>query len=111
MWHVVLALVSGGVVGYVVARLPIKRWRRVAPVLPRKRRLTLEQMDAIKARMLREGYPLSDGTAQGNETIWRSLTRRVRRPQLQALLGWTDAQIDARVRELRKQRRDLTGRR
>ena len=74
-------------------------------------RLTWEQMDALKARMLHEGFPLADSDAARNETIWRSLAGRRRRPQLQALMGWTEDDIEARLRDLRQQRTVQTGRR
>lgn len=64
-------------------------------------------MDALKARMIQEGYPLADGTPQGNETLWRSLVRGVRRPQLLRLLRMTPEALDARITEIRAQRGKL----
>jgi hypothetical protein len=61
-------------------------------------------MDALRARMVRIGGPLPDLTEAENDRVWRSLTSHRRRPQLQALLGMSNAQIDqalARVRLVR----------
>jgi hypothetical protein len=60
----------------------------------RTHRRTWEEMDRLRARMVREGFPLPELTATENERVWRSLTGRRRRPQLQALLGISDGQID-----------------
>ena len=75
-----------------------------------RRRLTPEEMDALKARLVREGYPLHDSTKQGNETIWKSLTRGVRRGHLLALLAMTPEQYDQRLPELRRHHFAATGR-
>ena len=58
-------------------------------------------MDALRARMVRVGGPLPDLTDAENERVWRSLTSRRRRPQLQALLGMSDAKIDQLVARMR----------
>jgi hypothetical protein len=68
-------------------------------------------MDRLRARMVREGYPLPDLIPEVNERVWYSLAGRRRRPQLQALLGLRDDEIDAQVRSLRAQRTALTGKR
>jgi hypothetical protein len=81
------------------------------PPVVGKRRLSWEQMDQLKARMVREGYPLSKLSPSINEAVWYSLAKRVRRPQLHALLGMTDEQIDNAVRDLRGMRQLTTGRR
>lgn len=78
---------------------------------PTRTRRRWEEMDADRARMLAEGYALSAISERGRETIWQSLTQRRRRPQLQVLLGWDDAQIDARIEELRAERQQVTGKR
>lgn len=78
---------------------------------PTRTRRRWEEMDADRARMLREGYALSGVSERGRETIWQSLTQRRRRIQLQVLLGWDDAQIDARIEELRAERQQVTGKR
>ena len=75
-----------------------------------RRRLAPEEMDALKARMVREGYPLLDSSKQGNETIYKSLTRGVRREQVLALVGMTSQQFEPRLQELRRQHYQATGR-
>jgi hypothetical protein len=54
--------------------------------------------------MVRHGHPLPELTSAENERVWRSLTGRRRRPQLQALLGMTDAQIDQALDQIRRER-------
>jgi hypothetical protein len=58
-------------------------------------------MDALRARMVQAGEPLPDLTDAENERVWRSLTSRRRRPQLQAILGMPDAQIDQALARMR----------
>ena len=65
-------------------------------------------MDAVKARMVHEGYPLADSTPQGNETVWKSLAGGVRRAQLLDLLGMTPEAFEERLREVRQQRKQAT---
>jgi hypothetical protein len=65
-------------------------------------------MDALRARMVRVGGPLPDLTDAENERVWRSLTSRRRRPQLQALLGMSDAQIDQVLARMRLARSVFT---
>jgi hypothetical protein len=73
--------------------------------------MSWEAMDQLKARMVREGFPLPDLSPQLNENVWRSLSGRVRRRELQALLGMSDAQIDHAVRDLRGMRTVARGKR
>jgi len=75
------------------------------------RRRTWEQMDTLRARMVREGFPLADLTAAENVRVWRSLTARRRRPELQAVLGMTDGQIDQALTRMRLVRQLRTPRR
>jgi|GEM_PF-2504050 len=72
------------------------------------RRRTWEKMDALRARMVRVGGPLPDLTEAENERVWRSLTSRRRRPQLQGLLGMSDGQIDQTLARMRVVRRIVT---
>jgi hypothetical protein len=58
-------------------------------------------MDALRARMLQAGGPLPDLTEAENDRVWRSLTSRRRRSQLQALLGMSDAHIEQKVARMR----------
>ena len=75
---------------------------------PRRR---WEAVDILRARMLQEGYPLADLTPQENRRVWVSLAQRRRRSQLQVILGWDDILIEARVRDVRRQYRQVTGKR
>lgn len=68
-----------------------------------------EQADRLRARMLREGYPLGDLTHKENERLWLSLTQRRRWDKLQALTGWDDGALRQRVRALSRQRQTLRG--
>jgi hypothetical protein len=67
-------------------------------------------MDALRARMLQEGYQLDGLTARERERVWYSLAGKRRRPQLRALLGTGDDEIDDLVAQARKQRAQLTRR-
>jgi hypothetical protein len=58
-------------------------------------------MDTLRARMLQAGSPLPDLTDAENERVWRSLTSRRRRPQLQALLGMSDGKIEQKLARMR----------
>lgn len=64
----------------------------------------------LRARLVREGYPLPDLTPEENERYWASLVSRRRRAHLRQLLDMTDTDIDAEVARLRTQRL-LAGRR
>ena len=75
---------------------------------PGPRRRTWEEMDTLRARMVQAGGSLPDLTDAENERVWRSLTSRRRRPQLQAILGMADAQIDQIVARMRLVRSVLT---
>ena len=74
-----------------------------------KVRRTPEDMDQVRAQMMRDGYPLP-GSQRGNETVWKSLAGGIRRPQLLALLGMTPESFEERLREVRQQRKQLMGR-
>lgn len=74
------------------------------------RRRTWEEMDALRAQMVREGFPLAELSTAENERVWRSLTQRRRQPQLLVLLGMNAVQLDAALGRLRAQHRALTGR-
>lgn len=75
------------------------RWRR-----------TPEEADTLRARLVREGYPLSDLTARENEQFWWSLVGRRRRGQLLTLLGIADTELEVAIDRVRRQRRAVTGR-
>ena len=51
----------------------------------------------MRARMVREGYPLADLEDRANEAVWYSLAKRTRRPQLASLLQLGEDQLDAAV--------------
>lgn len=71
---------------------------------PQRRRRTPEEADALRARLVREGYPLPDLTHEENERIWMSLVARRRRPHVLRLLGMTESQIEGAIGRLRTQR-------
>jgi hypothetical protein len=79
------------------------------PLVSGKKRLSWERMDWLKARMVREGYPVPEVSPSMNEAVRYSRAKRVRRPQLHALLGMTAEQIDTAVRDLRGMRTVATG--
>jgi hypothetical protein len=76
-----------------------------------RHRRTWEEMDALRARMVREGFPLAELTGAENWRVWQSLLTRRRRPQLQALLGMTEQQLEAATAQLRLQRQLVKERR
>jgi hypothetical protein len=67
-------------------------------------------MDALRARMVREGYLFDGLTARERERVWYSLASKRRRPQLAALLGTDVEEMDALVARVRKERAQLTKR-
>jgi hypothetical protein len=69
------------------------------------------EADVLRARMLREGYPLRDLTRKENEWVWISLTQGRRWDHLHQLTGMDRAQFRARLRELSAQHVAATGRR
>ncbi|MGZ3611992.1 MAG: hypothetical protein ACXVBU_18215, partial [Ktedonobacteraceae bacterium] len=50
-------------------------------------RRTPEQLDDLRARMIREGYPLDGVSIQDSNDVWKTLTQRRRWDRLQALTG------------------------
>lgn len=76
------------------------------PVGPRRR--TWEEVDTLRARMLQAGGSLPDLTEAENDRVWRSLTSRRRRPQLQALLGMSDGKIEQKLARMRLARSVFT---
>jgi hypothetical protein len=78
-----------------------------------RQRRSPEEADAVRARMVREGYPLAELSARENEQFWWSLVgrRRRRRPQLLALLRMTETELEWGIERVRRQRRQVTGRR
>ena len=78
---------------------------------PRAKRRTPEEADQLRARMIREGYPLLDLTPRENEQFWWTLVNQRRRPQLLALLGITYDELHAALDRVRRQRQVTTGRR
>ena len=73
-------------------------------------RRTPIEADQLRARMIREGYPLGDLTTKENNRMWVTLTQRRRWPQLQQVTGMTDAQLQARVKQISADHFALTGR-
>ena len=73
-------------------------------------RRTPIEADQLRARMIREGYPLGDLTTKENNRMWVTLTQRRRWPQLQQMTGMTDAQLQARVKQISADHFALTGR-
>ncbi len=69
----------------------------------RRVRRTPEEADRLRARMIREGYPLADLARKENDYFWQTLTQRRRWEQLQALTGMSDEALRARVKEMRRQ--------
>jgi DNA-binding CsgD family transcriptional regulator len=61
-------------------------------------------MDALRAQMVRQGYHLDGLTPRERERVWYSLASKRRRPQLAALLGADEDEIDALVARVRKER-------
>ena len=74
-------------------------------------RRTPPEMDALRARMIREGYPLSDLTTRDNARLWKTLTEQRRWSYLQRLTGMTEAELSERVREIRRQYKAATDKR
>lgn len=68
-----------------------------------------QEADALRARMVREGYPLADLTPKENERLWMSLTQRRRWDKLQALTGLDDLALRQRVRAVTRQRQEWRG--
>jgi hypothetical protein len=58
--------------------------------------------------MVQAGGPLPDLTDAENDRVWRSLTSRRRRPQLQSILGMSEAQIDQVIARMRLARSIFT---
>jgi hypothetical protein len=69
----------------------------------RSQRRTPPEMDALRARMIHEGYPVRGITDADNRRVWQSLTDKRRLAQLQALTGMSVEQIAERVRQIRRQ--------
>ena len=76
-----------------------------------RQRRSPEEADALRARMVREGYPLASLTARENEQFWWSLVGRRRRPQLLSLLHISETELEHGIERVRRQRRSVTGRR
>jgi hypothetical protein len=70
-----------------------------------------EEADALRACMVRAGYPLAELSARENEQFWWSLVGRRRRPQLLSLLRMTETELERGIECVRRQRRQVTGRR
>ena len=76
-----------------------------------RQRRSPEEADALRARMVREGYPLAELSARENEQFWWSLVGRRRRPHLLPLLRMTQTELERGIERVRRQRRQVTGRR
>ena len=68
-------------------------------------------MDALRARMIREGYPLAGLARRDSARVWVSLTQQRRWSYLQRLTGMTEAELSERVREIRRQYKAATDKR
>ena len=68
-------------------------------------------MDALRARMIREGYPLAGLSRKDNDRVWVSLSQKRRWPQLQGLTGMSDADLWEQVKAIRRQYQATTGKR
>ncbi|MBA3826413.1 MAG: hypothetical protein H0X24_21240 [Ktedonobacterales bacterium] len=69
----------------------------------RSARRTPPEMDALRARMIHEGYPLAGLTRDDMNRVWVSLTEKRRWPQLQDLTGMTEGALAERVKQIRQQ--------
>lgn len=75
------------------------------------KRRTWEEMDALRARMAREGYALDGLDARERERVWRSLAGGTRRGALMELMGMSQRDLVAALARVRLERLRLTGRR
>ncbi len=75
------------------------------------KRRSWEEMDGLRARMVREGYALDAFDARERERVWRSLAGGTRRAELLQLLGVSERELQALVSRVRVERLQLTGRR
>ncbi|MBA3826681.1 MAG: hypothetical protein H0X24_22630 [Ktedonobacterales bacterium] len=66
-------------------------------------RRTPPEMDELRARMIREGYPLAGLSRDAMNRVWVSLTEKRRWPHLQVLTGMDAAALADRVRIIRQQ--------
>ncbi len=77
----------------------------------RGHRRTPEEMDYLRARMIREGFPLLNISDNENLRTWVTITQHRRWEQLRSIVQMTDEQIAQRMDDIRRQVRDRTGRR
>jgi hypothetical protein len=68
------------------------------------RRRSWEEMDALRAKMLLYGYPLAELRSAENERVWSSLVQCRRIPQVLALLGWSEGELQGAIQRVRTQR-------
>jgi hypothetical protein len=68
--------------------------------VPGAKRRTWEEMDALRAQMVRDGFPLPELTDAENDRVRRSLFDGRRRPQLQASLGMSERELDAALEKV-----------
>jgi hypothetical protein len=61
-------------------------------------------MDTLRAQMLQQGYPLAELRPAENERVWSSLVQRRRTPQVLALLGWNEDELQRAIAQIRTQR-------
>ncbi len=78
-----------------------------APSIPRRRR-TPDEVDALRVRMLREGYPVACLTPKENEHVFSSLLQRRRLNRVLALAGLNTMGYQAAVQRARQQRAALS---
>ncbi len=75
------------------------------------KRRSWEEMDGLRAQMVREGYALNGFDARERERVWRSLAGGTRRAEVLQLLGVSERELQALIARLRVERLQLTGRR
>lgn len=71
----------------------------------KKRRRSFEEMDALRADMLTQGYPVAQVSEKENERIFQTLVERRRQSFVLGILNWTPEQYDQALTQLRRQRR------
>lgn len=82
-----------------------------SPAAGKAHRRTPEEMDALRARLIREGFPLTGLSERENIRIWVTITQKRRYAQMKRLLRVNDAAIDERIVCIRQQVFAATGRR
>ena len=73
-------------------------------------RRTPAEADDLRARMIREGYPLAGISTKENNRLWVTLTQERRWGHLQRLTGMTAAALRVRIKQINAQHLARTGR-